>query len=265
MLMEVKRHFKILLSYIKFNLKCSSEYKISFLTQIFGMILNNGSFLIFWWIIFRNVNIIGGYSFEDVLTLWGLASSSFGLTYILFGNVRELSDFIISGRLDSYILQPADIVLNTSASKMEVSAWGDLIYGYILLLLAGRFDFKGVFLFTLFTVTGSIIYFSLILLLNSLAFYLGNVESTKKVLDMFFLTFATYPEGIFDNFIRFLLYSILPVGFSIYIPIKVFNNFSLLNIILVILAALVWLFISFKVFYSGLKRYESANIMEAKI
>lgn len=77
-----------------FNLKCSSEYKISFLTQIFGMILNNGSFLIFWWIIFRNVNIIGGYSFDDVLILWGLASSSFGLTYILFGNVRELSDFI---------------------------------------------------------------------------------------------------------------------------------------------------------------------------
>ncbi|KRQ86097.1 hypothetical protein ABG79_02131 [Caloramator mitchellensis] len=265
MLMAVRRHLKLILVYMKYNLKSSMEYKASFLIQIFGMILNNGSFLIFWWVIYKNVNKIGGYGFSDVIILWGLASSSFGLTYILFGNLRELSEFIISGRLDSYLIQPVDVVLNAAASKMEVSAWGDLAYGYILLFLSGRYSLIDFILFTLFTITGAIIYFSMLLILNSLAFYFGNVDSTKRAVDSFFISFSTYPEGILNKYFKFIFYSVVPVGFSIYLPVSIFKSFSLKDTIIVIISAIVFLALSYKTFYAGLKRYESANLLEAKI
>jgi ABC-2 type transport system permease protein len=104
--MEAKSHLKLLWKYFRFNLSCSMEYRVGFIMQIAGMIINNSAFLFFWWVLYRNSGSIAGYTFSDVLILWALASSTYGLNHILFGNVRELSGTIINGGLDGYLIQP---------------------------------------------------------------------------------------------------------------------------------------------------------------
>jgi len=56
-----------------------------------------------------------------------------GFLHIVFGNVRQFSKIIINGELDTYLLQPKNVYINVHCSRMIVSAWGDFIYGYILL------------------------------------------------------------------------------------------------------------------------------------
>lgn len=265
MLTEVKQHLKLLGKYFLFNLKCSLQYRTSFIMQVIGMAINNSSFLFFWWVIYQNVNSIKGYSFSDVLILWGLASSTFGFNYIVFGNSRELSNTIITGGLDSYMLQPKDIVINSCASRMEVSAWGDFLYGFILLGVSGHFSVLNFVLFTLFTVVGGLISFALNLSINSLALFLGNIESTKRIIESFFLTFATYPEGIFGKYLKIVFYTLIPVGFMVYMPVGIMASFSILRTLVVLLAAIIALALSYSLFYTGLKRYESGNLMENKI
>jgi ABC-2 type transport system permease protein len=265
MLMEVKKHLTLLRAYFSFNLKCSLQYRTSFIVQVIGMMINNSSFLFFWWVIYRNVNTIEGYTFGDILILWGLASSTYGFSYIIFGNVRELSGIIVNGALDSFLLQPKDIIINVCASKMEVSAWGDLIFGYVLLFLSSKLSLSSFFLFTLFIIIGGLTFFSSILIINSLALYLGNIESTKRLVEMFFITFSTYPEGIFGKYLRVIFYTFLPVGFMIYLPVGIMTSFSSLRLIIVFLAALVYITLSYTIFYNGLKRYESGNLLESKL
>ena len=265
MLMEVKRHLRLLGKYFIFNLKCSLQYRTSFIMQVIGMIINNSSFLFFWWVIYQNVNSIKGYGFQDVLILWGLASSTFGFNYIVFGNSRELSNTIITGGLDSYMLQPKDIVINSCASRMEVSAWGDFLYGYILLVLSGRFSIANLVLFTLFTIVGGLVSFAMNLAINSLSLFLGNIESTKRIIEMFFLTFSTYPEGLFGKYLRVIFYTFFPVGFMVYMPVGIMADFSILKTLIVLAAAAAALVLSYSIFYSGLKRYESGNLIEGKI
>lgn len=261
MLTEAKRHLRLLSKYFLFNLKCSLQYRTSFIMQI----INNFSILFFWWLIYQNVNSIKGYSFADVLILWGLTSSALGFNYIVFGNSRELSNTIINGGLDSYMLQPKDIVINSCASRMEVSAWGDLLYGYILLIVSGHFSILNLGLFTLFTIVGGLIAFALNLAVNSLALYFGNIQGTKGIIDGFFLTFATYPEGIFGKYLKVIFYTLIPVGFMVYMPVGIIANFSLLRTLIVLAAAVIDLALSYALFYLGLKRYESGNLMENKI
>lgn len=264
MLMEVKKHLVLLKKFFFFNLKCSIAYRTSFIIQIISMIINNFSILFFWWIIFSNVKTIGGYSFSNIIILWGLSSSIFGIINILFGNLSNLSQIIINGSLDSYMLQPKDIVINVCSSKTVISAWGDLLYGYILLIISGSLTLLNLFLFTLFTIVGGIIFFACTLTVNSLALYLGNIENSKQIFNMFFVTFSTYPEGIFEKYIRIFFYSFIPVGFMVYIPVKIMSKFSLFNTILVILSSIFYLTVSYIIFYRGLKRYESGNLIENK-
>jgi ABC-2 type transport system permease protein len=265
MLTAAKQHLLLIKKYFIFNLKCSLQYRVGFVIQVLGMIINNSSFLFFWWILYRNVNSIKGYTFSDTVILWGLASATYGFTHIVFGNTRELSNMIVNGGLDSYMLQPKDIIINSCASRTEVSAWGDLAYGYILLTLSGNMNLWNLLLFSLFTVVGGLIFFSTLLVTNSLSLYLGNIESTKRIVENFFLTFSTYPEGIFGKYLRVVFYTLLPVGFMVYLPVGIMSHFDILKLLLVLVACILYLGIAYLIFYTGLKRYASGNLIENKI
>jgi len=49
----VRRQLKFLLALWKANLIAAMEYRVSFLTQVIGMILNDGFYFVFWIIFFN--------------------------------------------------------------------------------------------------------------------------------------------------------------------------------------------------------------------
>ena len=49
----------------------------------------------------------------------------------------------------------------------------------------------------------------------------------------------TYPDGIFKGIVKGLLYTLIPVGITTYIPVKILSNFNLQSFILVILVSLI--------------------------
>ena len=74
--------------------------------HILFMILNNASFILQWIILFSIKDEIGGYTIKEVLLLWGLAASVFGISHIVFYKAFEMPDLIINGKLDSFLVQP---------------------------------------------------------------------------------------------------------------------------------------------------------------
>lgn len=85
MFREAKKHLKLIGKYFIFNLSALVEYRTSFLIQVFGMAINNASFAFFWWVLFDKINMdIAGYGFKDVMFLWAVASTGFGLAHIFF-------------------------------------------------------------------------------------------------------------------------------------------------------------------------------------
>jgi ABC-type uncharacterized transport system, permease component len=117
----------------------------------------------------------------------------------------------------------------------------------------------------LFTVMGGLIFFATMLSLNSLAFFLGNIESSKRLIENFFLTFATYPEGIFGKYLKMLFYTLLPVGFLVYLPIGILKHFNFVNLIIVLIASIVYFIAAYIIFYWGLRKYESGNLIQGKL
>lgn len=261
MLMEVRKSLKLIKYYFKFNISSVMEYRVSFLVQSIGMIINNSAFIFFWWILFNNVNKIGGYGFKDEMMLWAIMSTAFGFSFVVFGNLNQISRMIVNGELDTYLLQPKDPLINILCSKTIVSSWGDTLYGIILFFIIRGFDIKGFLLFLLFCITGGLIFSSVLVTIHALSFYAGNTEALAGLTAEFLISFSIYPEGIFNNALKYVLYTAIPVGFMVYIPARVINNFSLSLLLKVFLAAVIWIIIAYTMFYKGIKKYESGNLI----
>ena len=261
---RIRNQLRVCLLAVKFNIMREMLNKVTFLTNVGFMVLNNASFIIQWIILFRLKEDIGGYSMADVMLLWGLAASTFGLSRIFFARAFSLPELIINGKLDAYLVQPKNVLLAVLTSSTNTSAIGDLLYG-LLVLCIFCFSPGRLLLFLLFTVTGAVILTAFSLLLGSLSFWFVRAGAFGSHMVNSTISFSTYPDGIFKGTARFLIYNLLPVGMAIYRPVHVMMRFdgrtflAVLGYTVLLSAAAVF------VFYRGLRRYSSSNLMEARM
>lgn len=264
MLMEAKNQFKVTILSIKYSLAREMLNKTSFISNIFFMILNNASMIIQWIILFSLKDDFGGYTFKQVLLLWGLASGTYGVSRFLFKKSFDLSMIINSGKLDAYVVQPKNILISVITSDIEVSAIGDILFSLIVYFIYG-FTIEGFILYLFFSITGGLIVVAISVILNSLSFWFQNTEMIADMGNSLMVNFATYPDGIFKGITKALLYTLIPVGIVNYIPIKVIIHFNLNLFIINILVCILLITIAFIIFYRGLKKYSSSNLMSARI
>ena len=264
MLMAAKRQMKVTLLSIKYGLMREMLNKGSFIMNNIFMILNNAGFIIQWIIIYSLKDNIGGYSLQQVLLLWGFAAGTYGISHFFFKKAYSLADTIMNGKLDSYLVQPKNVLLSAITSDIEPSALGDILYGFIMLIISGL-TIPKLLLFILFSICGGIIMTDFAVILASLSFWIRRADMVADTGNNLIVHFATYPGGIFEGVSKILLYTIIPVGMIDYIPVSVLSDFNFELTLLVIGSTFVWTGLAFNIFYKGLKRYSSSNLMIAKI
>lgn len=264
-LQNIKGNMGMLGAYFKLNLSAAMEYRTSFIIQVFGMFLNNLSFAFFWWLLFDKFESIGAYGFREVMLLWAISSAGYGVSFIVFGNSNKLVEIIVKGELDSYLLQPKNVLLNVIGSRTAVAAWGDLLYGIILFIVVDGLTLRGSLLFTIFIITAALLYCSVLTTFNALAFYFGNVRAIANLAFEFTITLSIYPTDMFKGLIRVILFSVIPAGFITMVPVNLIDEFDYKLFLLLIGVVVIWITIAFTMFYKGLKKYESGNLMVQKM
>ena len=264
MLTEVKNQLKVTVLSIKYGLMREMLNKVTFVSNVVFMILNNATFIIQWIVLYSLKDNVGGYTFKQILLLWGLAASTFGVAHFLFKRAFGLSNIINTGKLDSYLVQPKNVLLSAITSDVEPSALGDFIYGLIMLFIYG-FTFKNFVLFTVFSITGGLIMASVAVILASLSFWISKSDAIAEKGNSMLTSFGTYPDGIFKGFVKLILFTLIPIGFINYIPVRLLTNFNLGYFFLVIAVTIIIVMLAFLIFYRGLKRYSSSNLMIARV
>jgi len=255
---------RVCLLSVKYNIMREMVNKVTFLTNICFMLLNNATFLVQWIILLRLREDVGGYTMREIMLLWGLTATSFGLSHILFARVFSLSELIIKGKLDSFLVQPKNVLVSVLTSSTDISAIGDFLYGVVIVCIC-RPGVGGFFLFLLFAVTGAVIFTSFALLLGSLSFWFVRMDMVQDQMVMNIVSFATYPDGIFNGVTRFLLYFVIPAGMTVWHPVHMLVRFEAGMLFTVLGYAGGLTALAVAVFYKGLKRYASGNLMEARL
>lgn len=252
--------------YFKVNLASAMEYRSAFFLQAFGMAISNGTFVFFWWIAFSQIGgRIGGYDFRDVMFIWAVTSSAFGLANILFANMNQITRLIVTGELDTFLLQPKNILISVLCARTTLSAWGDLIYGLVLMALTQGKDLPVWLLFLCGMMIGSLLMTAIAVTAHTLTFYFGDASLIGGMALEFVVNFCIYPKGIYAGAIQVLMATLIPATFIVHIPLQLARHFDGWLFLILLLAAGLYCTLAGLFFYRGLRHYESGNLIVTRL
>ncbi len=261
---------KIMKMWIKFfgaELKRMMEYRDDFIIGIIAMILSNVMTVIFFWVILQNVPSISGWTINEMMFLLGVDITVWGIwNAFLKGSAPwRIGNHIRQGSLDRVMVQPMKPLKYLVISVFDSDGLGDLFSGLVILFYGMThvgivWGLQNLLLLSIFILSGSIILFSIFLVLSTLSFW---TTETGAVVDTMWILghFTEYPLEIYNKYIKVFLTFILPIAFINYFPVSALLNKGVWTS-LQYLSPLVAI-ISFAVAYSfwkfGLKHYSSTG------
>jgi ABC-2 type transport system permease protein len=254
-------YVRLAAAYTRLNLGAQLEYRGAFFSQVFAMFINDIAWVLFWMFFFTRFPILRGWGLNDVLLLWAVTASGFGIAYSLMGNAHQLAPLIVNGELDIWMSHPRAVLPHLLLGRSIPSAWGDAIFGYAVFLVFIRPSLPQLAMFTILTFSVAGTFVGLGILAGSLSFYMGNASSLADEWKFAVISFSTYPPSLFDGVVKLLLFTLIPAGFVSYIPVEALRTMSIEKLFLAALGAIGMLALATGVFYYGLRRYESGNLI----
>ncbi|MFN8419740.1 MAG: ABC-2 family transporter protein [Anaerolineae bacterium] len=257
-------YLRLMAAYVRLNLAAQLEYRAAFLSQVIAMFINDGVWVVFWVVFFSRFPVLRGWTVQDVITVWAITAAGFGLAFGLFGNAQELARLIMRGQLDVWMLYPRRVLPHLLPGKMQTTAWGDMLFGFIVYILFVHPTPAQLLLFCALTLAVMMLFVGFGILTGSLTFFIGNGVALAEQWQIALITFSTYPGIIFDGAIRLILFTVIPAIFVSYFPIEALRTLSLGAALIAVAGSLAVLVVGVLVFYVGLRRYESGNLMEMR-
>ncbi|WP_199615258.1 ABC transporter permease [Paenibacillus alkalitolerans] len=246
----------------KCNLTGAMEFRVSFLLTAGMMLLNDFVWIFFWSVFFDRFKVVNGWELQDVMMLWAVSAGGFGIAATLFGNMNRIASMVANGQLDVYLVQPKPVLLHVLVSRMSVSAIGDASFSVLLYAMFGDGSWIGFWKYVLAHIVSAAIFLFFCVAANSLAFWFGNAEGLSQQLFVSLISFSTYPTDIFRGAGRLIIFTAIPAGFISYMPIGLMRDAVEIDFLVGALAmsaglaaGATWLF------YTGLRRYSSGNLM----
>ena len=258
-------HVKLMRSYQAANLAMAMEYRAAFFAQVFGMILNDSLWLAYWTLFFHRFPVVNGWGRADVLMLWAIIATGFGLAEATFGAWRMLANYIAEGQLDYYLVLPKHPLWHALMSRASPTGWGDLIFGLAVFAIWGQPSLLRTGLFVLCSLACGLLLLGISIACNSLAFFVGHADALARQVDNAMIHFSTYPGAIFDGAVRVLLFTLIPAGFINNLPVTVMREGNLAFLAWAWVAACGWVVLGQWIFELGLRRYESGNLMGPRL
>lgn len=259
------RGIRLIWRYLSANLQREMGFRSSFLLNVGIIFVNEVIWLSFWSLFFTRFPNVQGWTRNDVLLLWAVTTTAFGLVYVVFGNVDRLPDLITNGQLDHYLMVPKPPLLHVLVSRTSVTAIGDVLFGISAFLLFGNPTLIRTGLFLLAVALAAVIVLGYMLVFGSLPFYLGNTQRLNDQVMGTLIHFSTYPGTLFKGTVKLLLYTALPAGFIHMLPVSVVRTFDWQFAAGCLLAAAFFLLLGRTLFYAGLRRYESGSVMSVRL
>ena len=133
----MKRIWKIYRLLAAQNLKRIMEYRADFLTGAVSFLIDQAVGIAFIFIIFTQIPQLAGFTFEQILFIYGFSQIPKGLDHLLADNLWCVGYFIVrKGDFDKYLIRPVNPLFHVIAETFQVDAIGELVVGIALLIYA---------------------------------------------------------------------------------------------------------------------------------
>jgi ABC-2 type transport system permease protein len=209
------------LTYLRMVLKSWSQYRADFFISFVASALHGGATLVFLAGVFANIQQLEGWSFQELVLIWGLAGVTGNLANSLLDVPHSIHWLIRRGDLDRLLVRPPALLFQlVGESGFTLPALGRVFIGVVAILTVLpelRLPWWGMLYLPLAIVGGVLIMFSVQLLVACLNFWFISAQSLLTTVT-WMNSFGLYPVTIFALPLRFLLTWVLPYAMMGFYP-----------------------------------------------
>jgi ABC-2 type transport system permease protein len=217
-------------------------------------------------VLFQRIPQLAGWSYGEVLFLYGFSLIPFGLFNILSLNLYEFgNEYIMDGKFYRVLIRPVSSLFQVLFENFRIESFQEILTGlgvvwYASTKLHFAWDPMNLLLLMGYAVCGGAIYISIFLLFSTISFWFEDRVGVHP-LAWNLLAFGRYPLSIYSGAIQFFLSWIIPFGFATFYPsVRLLHRAEFLRfapIIPVVTAACLAIAISF--WNLGVRHYSSTG------
>jgi ABC-2 type transport system permease protein len=261
-----RRQTGILVAFFAQFLKMRLAYRIDFLIDLGANVFGMAVQLSVLTVIFSKIQTLRGWTFEEVLFIYGFSLFPLGLFNLVSVNLYLFSErYIAEGNFDRVLLRPVNPLIQVLFESFNVAGLNEILLGGGVMVYAGSrlgISFGGLDAVALLIlgVTASLIYIGVFLGLTSVSFWaedrMGLAPPVYNV-----IRFSRYPVTIFSPLVRLFLTFVMPFAWVAFYPATYFlgtaefRRFSFLTP----LVGLMVFAIAYTVWSRGVRRYASTG------
>lgn len=265
---NLRHDLRVYRASLRVQLRAAAMLRGALITQILGMVFNNSCFLAAWLFFFNHFGTVNGWSAVDFIGMAGVNSFVYGVVFLSVHGLMDIPRHVDTGSLDSFLTKPTSVLSNLASSNVDVTTFGDLLFGLGLMTWYAFHIDVGVgalLLFLVALITACIVFFCFAALLpNILAFYIFDSEKLSRYAGILFLDAGLYPAGVLTGPLRMIFLVAVPALLFAAIPIDIIRGLHWEWVGIGFGIALLWLAISLWLFKRALRKYESANLIGAR-
>jgi ABC-2 type transport system permease protein len=241
--------------------KILMEYRVNFLIGASSTIFVQVSSLLTIWVVMRQVPSLNGWSYPEVLLIYGLVTLAKSINHMFADNLWTIGrQYIRTGSFDRFLVRPINPLFHLLADRFCHDGIGNFLVGLVLVLTAARqlaipWTPANIGFVALIVLSGGLIFIALNMITGTSAFWLLDAVPVMRVVFDFHL-FAQYPLSIYPKAVGILLTWLIPYGFASFYPASYLTGRALGGLAwLAPLVALVLLLVSYRVWKFGLRHY----------
>jgi ABC-2 type transport system permease protein len=262
----VKRHALLFVDYFSQYAKVRVSYRGDFFISLATSFAATVFALGFVIVLFKKVPQIGGWSFDEVLFLYGFSLIPYGFFNIISLNLYEFGNtYIIEGKFDRVLLRPVSSLFQVLFETFRIEALQEIATGTYCMFCASRqlgiaWTPTRFAMLLFFGVCASMIYVSVFLMLTTISFWFEDrIGVHPPVWNM--MAFGRYPLTIYSPVVQFFLCWIVPFGLASFYPsVRMLGRtVSPAYAPLVPVVAVVFLTVAISLWNLGTRRYSSTG------
>jgi ABC-2 type transport system permease protein len=252
---------KVLLMSFSLSHQRAVEYRLDYVLRLVRAFLEVITVTVVILVFYSNIDHINGWSRYEALMVYGFFQFVSSLVYTFVGyGINDLPQNIISGRLDQYIVRPIDAQFYVSIRMAFITNIYRSLFGLALILYTIRMlelspSLVSIALTIIATIAACMVYYALTFAASTLAFWTFADEIPEIMSSI--TAISRFPVQFFQR-LKTIFY-LLPIAFIATVPASALLAKNHLPAAISPFVALIVYFISRKLWFLGLKSYQSAS------
>jgi ABC-2 type transport system permease protein len=198
-------------------------YPASFTLDVLAQFLAQGIELAGLLVVFAQVGTLGGFTLDEVLLMYGIAATAFGLADLVAGQIEELPELIRTGELDVLLLRPLGTLAQVLTADIALRrigrvATGLAVYAWALVVLGPAWTMPLVLVAATAPLVGAVILSAIFVATNSVSFWLVDGSEFASSFTYGSNFAMAYPLTVFGPALRRVLCFVVPSAFVAYFP-----------------------------------------------